>query len=102
MGGSVTWNSVGFDSIASETRRDAYDPPGFDPVIAKEGPVIMPLSLKKKDSGMLQRKQQVWRMVIQTNENAGCSKCIHFIMQALYARATGSIKNIGFMCFMVG
>ena len=62
MGVSAAWNSVGFDSIASETRRDAYDPPGFDPVIAKEGPVIMPLSLKKKDSGMLQRKQQVRHM----------------------------------------
>ena len=56
MGGK--WN-VGFDSIVSESKREALDPPGFDQAIAKEGPVILPLSLKKKDSGMLQRKQAV-------------------------------------------
>jgi len=67
---------MGFDELAPETRKN-LDPPGYDASVAKDAPSVSPASQRKKDSGMLQRKQQ-----------------------ALYARATAPIKNMALFCFM--
>mmetsp|Transcript_4152 Transcript_4152/g.10383 ORF Transcript_4152/g.10383 Transcript_4152/m.10383 type:complete len:172 (-) Transcript_4152:479-994(-) len=74
MGDLRTWR-MDFDSLAND-KKSNLDPPGYDSTIAKE-PITGSTSTKKKDAGMLQRKQN-----------------------ALYARATAPVKNIAFMCFM--
>ncbi|GAX82023.1 hypothetical protein CEUSTIGMA_g9451.t1 [Chlamydomonas eustigma] len=70
----LSW-SMGFDSITPGNVK-SLDPPGFDVNLSKDLSIV-PTTDKKKDVGMLQRKQQ-----------------------ALYARATSHVKNVGFMCFM--
>ncbi|KAF5838952.1 hypothetical protein DUNSADRAFT_1897 [Dunaliella salina] len=67
---------MNFDTIMPEKQARSLDPPAYDDRIAKEL-VSSSSSTRKKDSGMLARKQQ-----------------------ALYSRATGPIKNIAVMCFM--
>ncbi|GFH12147.1 uncharacterized protein HaLaN_07782 [Haematococcus lacustris] len=64
-----------FETLQPHSNR-SLDPPGFDQSLAKEV-TVSTSSQRKKDSGILTRKQQM-----------------------LYARATAPIKNIGFMCFM--
>ncbi|KAG2437057.1 hypothetical protein HYH02_011318 [Chlamydomonas schloesseri] len=64
-----------FESLIPD-RKSQNDPPGYDVTIAKD-PIGMLSSSKAKDKNALARRQQ-----------------------ALYAKATAPIKNVGMMCFM--
>mmetsp|Transcript_953 Transcript_953/g.1485 ORF Transcript_953/g.1485 Transcript_953/m.1485 type:complete len:172 (-) Transcript_953:466-981(-) len=74
MSGLKSWRL----DLADQTgdKKTSFDPPGYDAGLAKDM-IATSSSSKKKDSGMLARKQS-----------------------ALFARATAPVKNMAFMCFM--